>query len=135
MPTDLAIDYNTGDLKIAPSNDIGVRTGTEVLEQRIRVRLRAHAGEWHLDPTDGQLGSHLMDTTRLPTWRALTDVERVVREALAPMTDIHVRGVNASIDPKDERKITIDLAYSIVEPTGETDNNETTLSTSLTITG
>ena len=135
MPTDLAVDYNTGDLKIAPSNDIGLRTGTEVLEQRIRARLRVYAGEWPLDPSGGLLGSHLRDITRQPTWRAVTDVERVVREALAPMDDVHVRSVNAQIDPKDERRIVIDLTYSVVEPTGETSDTATSLSTSLTITG
>jgi hypothetical protein len=135
MSTDLAIDYNTGDLMIAPSNDVGIRTGTETLEQEIRIRLRVHAGEWPLDPWGGLLGSHLEDAARMPTWRALTDVERIVREALAPMENLHVRSVDSRIDPKDERKILIDLTYSVVEPTGETADTTTTLSTSLTTTG
>lgn len=131
MPSDLAINYNTGDIIMAPTNDIAVRTGTAVLEQRIRTRLRIRAGQWPLDPTGGELGSGLLEMTRVPTWRALTDIPRVVREALAPMDDLTIHDVSTEIDPKDDRRIIITLSYSSVEPSGEA-GATATLSTVLT---
>lgn len=132
MPTDLAIDYNTGDLIMGMNNDVGIRTGQAVIDQRIRVRLRAQAGQWVLDPTGGELGSHLRELTRQPTFRALSDAPRMVREALAPLSnEIHIHEVNTNIDPKDQRRLVIDLAYSIIEPGGEAAAAVSSLSTTL----
>lgn len=113
---DLAIDYNTGDLLIAPNNDIAVRTGAEVIEQKIRVRLRIYAGEWALDPTGGSLGSHLRELSRVASFIAVTDAERIVREALGPMTEIAIHDVTAQVDPKNQRRLVITLQYDLVEP-------------------
>lgn len=133
MPWDLALDPNTRDLIISPSGDFSVRTGGEVVKQRIVTRLRIPAGEWHLDPTNGILGSHMKDLMRMPIFQVQADAPRVIHEALEPMEDIIVHDVQCSIDPKDSRKLNVVLVYAEVEPDGET-GDEQTLATNLLIT-
>jgi len=116
VTTDLAIDYNTGDLIASPTHDLDVRTGVGVIEQRIRVRLRVWYGEWDINPT---LGSRIHDVMRMPSWRALTEAELAIREALEPMTDIIVQNVAIELDAEDERKLNVRLTYAVVEPEGE----------------
>lgn len=135
MSWDLAIDYNTGDLKIAPNNDFGVRTGREVVEQAIRARLRIHAGEWALDPTEGQLGSHMIDLMRAPIERALVDVPRVIREALAPMDTIDILDVTATLSDKDKRIINVDLRYAVSDAATSSLGDEQQLLTTVQIAG
>jgi hypothetical protein len=109
MAWDLAIDYNTGDLKVAPNEDFQARTGPATIDQRIRVRLRIEQGEWALDPSGGQLGSRLSEVLRLPNWRAMTELELVVKEALASMDDIDVQ--NVIVTKTDERTIGMQIEY------------------------
>lgn len=134
MPLDLAIDPNTRDLVISPRGDFSVRTGNEVVKQRIINRLRIPSGEWHLDPTGGVLGSRMKDLMRMPTFQVETDAPRVIREALEPMDDIIVHDVDVSRDVKDSRKLNVTLSYSITEPDGTETGDEQTLSTNLSIT-
>lgn len=131
MTRDLAIDYNTGDLRLAPSNDFAVRSGTEVVQQRIRVRLRIIQGEWPLDPTGGQLGSRLVDAMRSPSWRAMEEIALVIREALEPMEDIRVRSVEVNVDAKDSRKINVLIAYLATENVGAADEDVQNFTTTL----
>lgn len=133
MPLDLAIDPNTRDLVISPRSDFSLRTGTEVVKQRILTRLRIPAGEWHLDPTRGTLGSRMKDLMRMPAFQVVTDAPRVIREALEPMEDLIVHDVECAIDPKNARKLNLMLTYSVVEPSGET-GEEQTLTTNIPIT-
>lgn len=135
MPTDLAIDYNTGDLLLAPNNDFAIRTGTEVTSQRIRVRLKAIAGEWIVDPTNGRMGSRLIDSMRLEAWRAKAEAEAAIREALEPMEDIKVRTVSVEIDDTDQRRLHVDISYLPVEEGEEALGSEDALTTTLTIVG
>lgn len=111
MSFDLAIDYNTGDLLQAPNHDIQGRTGQDVYEQRIRIRLKIQRGTWALDPTNGELGSRLLELARVSSARAVADVEQYVREALEPMRDINVRDVTAKISPVSPKAITLDITY------------------------
>lgn len=124
MSFDLAIDYNTGDLKLSPRRDIDVRTGTEVLAQRIRVRLRVIQGEWVLDPENGALGSRMIDLMRMSIWQAELDAPRIIREALEPMDDIQINSVTCQIDPKDNRRLIVGLQYTSLE-TGTAGEEET----------
>lgn len=96
MPVDLAIDLNSGDLLIAPNNDAEIRSGQDLVNQRIRVRLKIWRGQWTLDPTNGTLGSGLRDALRLPMNMALQAIPLLVREALTPMEDILVTDVEAT---------------------------------------
>ena len=127
MATDLAIDYNTGDLIVSPTKDLSVRTGLGVVEQRIRVRLRAYYGMWDIDPS---LGSRLHDMLRMPDARARQTAELAVREALEPMTDITVHGVSVTTDPKDSRKINLSITYAMLED-GEDPSDALTTTTTL----
>jgi hypothetical protein len=135
MAVDLAIDYNTGDLVLAPNFDFAVRTGTEVTSQRIRVRLRAIAGEWTVDPTGGQMGSRLIDVLRLPAWRAEAEAEDVIRQALEPMEDIKLRAVKVSVNEDNVRSLNVTVTYVPVEEGDEALGSDEELTTTLTIVG
>lgn len=122
MAWDLAIDYNTGDLKVGPSNDFQARVGPDTIAQRIRVRLRIPEGDWSLDPSDGELGSRMDDVLRMPTWRALTELELVVREALAPMDDIEVH--NIVVVQKTANSVGLQIEYRLLFAEDETPISE-----------
>jgi phage gp46-like protein len=130
MSFDLAIDYTTGDLLNAPNHDIQGRTGPDVYEQRIRVRLKVQRGTWALDPTDGDLGSRLHELTRVQSARALVEIEQYVREALEPMRDITVRDVQARLSEDTDKILLLDISY---QPHIDGDDSDTLQSISLTI--
>lgn len=129
MTTDLAIDYNTGDLIVSPTNSIDVRTGLGTVEQRMRVRLRVWHGEWDIDPS---LGSRLREVMRMPNWRATSEVELSIREALEPMDDVTVQHVTVTQDPDDARKINVGITYVVNDATDEA-VDPLTLTTSLRV--
>lgn len=133
MAVDIAIDYNTGDLLIAPNKGIEIRAAQNTVDQRIRTRLKVYGGEWELDPSGGLLGSRLRDTLRLPIWRAKQEIPLVVREALEPMDDIRVGEVLADVDPDNSRAIRLTIFYAMLED--DESVSEETLSTSLSIEG
>lgn len=133
MAVDLAIDFNSGDLLIAPNNGIEVRTGQATVDQRMRVRLKVFAGSWELDPTGTLLGSRLHEAKRLPVWRAIVEVGLMVREALEPMDDVDVQDVIVTQNPQDAKSVDFTVVYSMV---GEGDvADDRTFSDSLTIEG
>jgi phage gp46-like protein len=127
---DIAINYSTGDFIMAPNMDIQGRTGPDVFEQRIRIRLRIQRGTWLLDPTDGELGSRILELSRVSSERAVAEVEQYVREALEPMTDITVRDVIASINPETAKIIDLRISY---QPRVSEDEDAALQSISLTI--
>jgi hypothetical protein len=110
MAWDLAIDYNSFDLIPAPSNDFDSRIGEDTVQQRIRMRLRIPRESWTLDPTDGSLGSNLDEIFRMPAFRAQSEGELIVREALAPMDDIEVTNVKLT-SATDERIVNLVIEY------------------------
>jgi hypothetical protein len=133
MAVDLAIDYNSGDLIVAPNKDLDRRTGSDLTEQRIRVRLRIIQGEWLLDPTGGTLGSRLVDSLRQPIFRAVDEIPLLVREAIEPMDDIDLVNVTCDPDPTDSRSVTVVIYYQVLDQTGLT--TEEQLTTSVTLAG
>jgi hypothetical protein len=133
MPVDLAFDFVTGDLAIAPNNDLDRKTGADLVDQRIRTRLKIQQGTWLLDPTGGTLGSRLVDALRLPLDRALTEIPLMVDEALEPMSDINVTSVDVVPDPDDSSAVTMTIYYIILDDSGQT--TEEQLTTSVTIAG
>lgn len=94
MAWDIAIDLVTGDLVWTGINDFASRDGSALDKQRIHARLFIERGEFIYDPTNGALGSRLLDILRLPRQRALNEADLYVREALEPMDDIEVVNVN-----------------------------------------
>lgn len=134
MSFDLAIDYGTGDLIAAPNNDLAGRTGPETIQQRIRVRLRIHRGEWLLDPTEGTLGSDLHKTLRMPIGRAVAEVEAAIMHALEPMDDIDVVGVRVTQSAGNARELQIEIQFRpLIEGADETAPPETTILTIPTV--
>lgn len=133
MPVDLAFDFKGGDLAVAPNKDLDRKTGSDLVEQRIRVRLKIVQGTWLLDPTGGSLGSRLVDALRLPMFRATTEIPLIVQEALEPMTDISVTNVIAAPDEDDSSSIDITIFYAILDDSGQTTAEQ--MSTSVTIEG
>lgn len=130
MSFDIAIDYGTGDLLMAPNQDIQGRTGPDVFEQRIRIRLKIQRGTWMFDPTDGELGSRLLELSRVSSARAVAEMEQYVREALEPMSDISVRDVTAKADPQTQKIVILDISY---QPLADEADAETLQSISLTV--
>jgi phage gp46-like protein len=130
---DIALDYNTGDIIMAPNMDIQGRTGPDVYEQRIRIRLKIQRGTWELDPTDGELGSRLLELARMPAQRALVDVEQYVREALAPMDDIVVENVESRFNVDTQTAVEVDITYIPKLDEGEAPAEASEQTVSLTI--
>jgi len=84
MPWDLAI--LNGDLVISGSGDLSGITGTNLLDQRIGIRLRLHRGEWVYDVND-VLGSQLYKLVGAPQQQAAQMASAYVRDALRHMGD------------------------------------------------
>jgi hypothetical protein len=133
MAVDLAFNFKVGDLAVAPNKDLDRKTGADLVEQRIRVRLKIVQGSWLLDPTGGSLGSRLVDALRLPMFRAETEIPLIVQEALEPMDDISVTNVVATPNKDDSSSVDLTIYYSILDDSGQT--TEEQLTTSVTIAG
>ena len=88
MAYDLAIS-DLGDLILAANRDLAGTTGSALLEQRIRMRLRLHRGAWKYDFTQ-TLGSQLYTLSGTPGERAAEYADAYVREALINMQEITV---------------------------------------------
>lgn len=129
MAIDLAIDNNSGDLMFAPNQDLATKQGIATIEQRIRVRLRTIQGTWDLDP---DLGSRVLDATRMPVWRALDEIPLVVKEALEPMDDIIVSDVVCAQDSDRPQTIGITIKYNILDTTGAQEDEDLSFGISLT---
>jgi hypothetical protein len=120
MPADIALDNRTGDLLLAPNNDVTIYRGEEVVAQRIRTRLLIPVGTWALDDT-GLLGSRLLDMTRLTNERAIEEIPLVVKEALNPMDDIRVVEVDVTPDLDHSNVLGVTVVYAIMDDTGVAD--------------
>jgi len=88
VPYDIAIS-NNGDLIMSASRDLAGITGTPLIEQRIRMRLRLHRGSWKYD-FEQNLGSQLYTLAGTPAENASAYCDAYVREALADMEEITV---------------------------------------------
>jgi len=91
MAWDLALGP-TQDFIYGPNNDYLAITGINVIEQRIRTRLKIHRGTWIYD-TDGTLGSRIDSVIGETYEKASSDVVMYVHEALNGMDDISVTKV------------------------------------------
>lgn len=114
MSQDLAFDPNTGDLVLSPNVDIQFVLGDQVVAQRIRNRVRIERG-WDYDPTDGTLGSRVMSGVRMNMARATTEIPLLVKEALAPMTDVNVVSVEAEPSQDDSHQLLVHIKYEVID--------------------
>lgn len=112
------LDALTGDLVTTPSNDFMLVSGAQLIEQRMRIRLKIPLGTWALDPTGGTLGSTVLTVTRMSNVQAAQQLPLLVKESLAPMNDIRIDDVNAWVDEADPRVVNFSVTYSVVDDQG-----------------
>lgn len=113
MSLDIATHPTTGDWLFSANRDMQVVKGSQVVQQRIRNRLKIVRGTWALDPTNGALGSRLDSILRIPRGRALQEIKLMVSEALSPMEDVEIIDIQTQ---EGVRSITVNIDYVIVEP-------------------
>lgn len=113
MAYDFALTKN-GDWIFSANGDIQGVAGELLLQQRVMTRLKIVQG-WALDPTNGLLGSRLKSGLRLPQGRALRELPLMVREALAPITDINILDVTTELVPSDSRAVLLKIVYVAVD--------------------
>lgn len=140
MPTDLALDQATGDLHIEPNNDIAVISGQALVDQRIRVRLKVPQGDWlvNLGLNEGEfgMGSRLHEMARLTVDRAFSEIPLVVKEALAPMTDIRVQDVVCSLPENTPTQVDFTVYYTVLDDEeGESESDVLTFNDSVQLQG
>lgn len=113
---DLALSSN-GDLILSGANDLAGISGTDLIEQRIRLRLRLHRGEWEGD-ADDRLGSQLYRLAGMSPVKAQQVAPAYVRDALRDMSDeITIGDVRIAYDT---RSITLTVGYSVLSDLGAT---------------
>ncbi len=88
---DLGIAAN-GDVILAGNRDLSGVSGTALLEQRMKMRLRLHRGEWTYDTRD-TFGSNLYKLMGMPPANAAQIAPAYVREALRGMDEIVIEDV------------------------------------------
>lgn len=111
---DLAVAPN-GDLIISGNRDIAGKSGTDLLEQRMILRLKMHRGEWTYDDNDS-LGSQLYRLIGENPTRAQASAPAYVREALRDMTnEISIDDVQITIAA---RAMTLTISYSVLSDLG-----------------
>jgi hypothetical protein len=108
MSYDLAISEH-GDLILAGNRDLAGVSGTDLINQRIVIRLTIQRGAWIFD-TNGTLGSFLFRLLGQSPQSAL-ETDSYVREALRGMTDISVEDVTVEYR-EDLKALAIQVQYS-----------------------
>ena len=137
---DLAIS-EYGDLVIGGNRDLAGVAGTDLIEQRIRLRLRLRRGEWLYDDSK-TLGSLLFQLSGMTADQVHTSIPVFVREALRPMADeISIDDVLHEHDDHDEhtheaasRSVSVRVFYSIAsdaEPGTETVSEQRSVSVNI----
>lgn len=106
MAYDVAIS-NNGDLVFTAHRDLAGISGSALIEQRIRLRLRLHRGQWIFD-ADATLGSQLFTLSGKRPEDAQKYVQAYVREALRDMVEISVEDVQVVATAKD---ISLTIVY------------------------
>jgi hypothetical protein len=108
MAWDLVLADN-GDVILSANRDLLGVSGTALIEQRIRLRLKLHRGEWIYDEND-TLGSQLFQLSGLPPAEATRYVGAHVREALRDMDEISIYDVQIEYG---DRGIDVVVQYQV----------------------
>lgn len=111
MTWDIKQDTTTGDWIFSGHRDLMHAEGESHIYQRIMLRLKIPRGEYLYDDL-GNLGSLLHETTRRSLDQVLPEVPTLIREALAPMPDIHVADVSIEPDPASDTSVRASIAYN-----------------------
>lgn len=118
MAFDLAISEHN-DLIFAANRDLLGVGGVELVEQRIKLRIKMERGSWVYD-INQDLGSNVhralgkvydLAASEIPTW---------VRQALEPMEDIQVQEVQMRQPVDNSQLAEIVVSYEILTAPGET---------------
>jgi phage gp46-like protein len=105
---DLAISEH-GDLVVSGNRDLAGISGIDLIEQRIRMRLRMRRGEWLYD-ANSTLGSNLHQLTSMKPDTIASAAQQYVREALRGMTEISLDDVQVQMTNRD---MTLIVFYQI----------------------
>jgi hypothetical protein len=105
-----------GDLIIAGNRDLQGISGIDLVNQRIRMRLRVHRGTWFYDEND-TFGSNLYQIIGKAPASGI-QVESYVREALRPMDDISITEIDSEYN-EDTKSYTVRVGYQTKELSDE----------------
>lgn len=101
MAWDLALSsagdviFTPGDLIFSPSADILGVSGVDLIEQRMRMRMKLQRGSWTYDE-DNSFGSQLFKLVSTTPEAGAAQASAYVREALREMDEIDVDDVHVS---------------------------------------
>ena len=127
MAWDLALDEH-GDMMIGGHRDLLGRSGRDLIEQRMRIRLMVRRGSWLYD-TDKTLGSNLWRLVGMSEDNASASARAYVIEALRGMDEINIDDVQVKTD---SHSIVIVVLYRLADVnTGYVSPNELSLSIAL----
>lgn len=140
---DLALSEHN-DLVIAGNRDLAGVSGTDLIEQRIRLRLKIRRGTWVYD--EGKtLGSQLFQLIGTSPDEVHTSVGAYVREALRPMSNeieiqdvIHQHDMTTPDLALSNREIEIMVLYTVIgdlDPGTEGVSEQRTVSVNIPVGG
>jgi hypothetical protein len=129
MSFDLAIS-SAGDLIVSSNGDLAGISGTDLIEQRMRLRMRLQRGAWAYDD-DNTLGSQLSRLMGMAPDRAAALAPAYVQEALRAMTEIEI--LNVGVYPG-LGYLTLLIEYRVLEDAGGS-NDENIDQMEFTLTG
>lgn len=115
MAWDLAISEH-GDLIFGANRDLAGVSGINLIEQRMKIRLKLQRGSWVFDDTE-TLGGNLHILIGQAPDKAAQAAPALVREALRPMEEINVDDVLVDTTNND---VTLKIFYSL-HPSGDED--------------
>jgi hypothetical protein len=111
---DVAISSD-GDLIISGNRDLAGIDGTNLIEQRMRLRCRIPRGEWVYDD-DRRLGSKLHTILGSDPAKAIPEIQVFINEALRGMEDATIQEIQVN---QEGRQLTAIIAYEPVVPSDE----------------
>lgn len=117
-----------GDLIFSPSRDVMGISGTDLIEQRMMIRLRIPRGSWTYDDDDS-FGSQLHRLMGASATAGIAQIDAYVREALRDMTDIEITDVNISVNPITQA-VTLLIDYNVLDETGQETEQQLTFAAS-----
>jgi phage baseplate assembly protein W len=117
-----------GDLIFSPSLDVMGISGTNLIEQRMMIRLRVQRGSWTYDDNDS-FGSQLHQLMGANSTTAMAQIDAYVREALRDMTDIVITNVNVRVEPITQA-VTLLIDYNVLDETGQETEQQLTFAVS-----
>jgi phage gp46-like protein len=136
MSWDLALDGDSGDVIFSPTLDLLGATGDGLTKQRILLRCKIPRGSWVYDE-DKTLGSRLYQISSTPSAQQIVQAPALVREALEPMEDIAIVGVEATFDENNQIAVVVDftpiLSEDEIDLVTVSDEDDTGIQTTFTV--